>query len=40
MRERTPRHDPQTPFWAGLVIALAISVPFWLAFTWLVAGLA
>jgi hypothetical protein len=39
IRERIPRQDPQTPFWVGLVLGLAICLPFWAAFTWLVAGL-
>jgi hypothetical protein len=39
IRERIPRQDPQTPFWVGLLLALAICVPFWAAFTWLVSGL-
>jgi hypothetical protein len=39
IRERIPRQDPQPPFWVGVVLALAICVPFWAAFTWLVGGL-
>jgi hypothetical protein len=40
IRERITRQDPHTPFWLGLLFALAICVPFWAAFTWLVGALA
>jgi hypothetical protein len=38
-RERVTRQNQEAPSWVGLVIALAICVPFWGAFTWLVSGL-
>lgn len=40
IRHQLTKHDPQPPFWLNLLLALAICLPFWAAFTWLVAGLA
>jgi hypothetical protein len=39
IRERITSQDRRQPFWVGLALALAICVPFWAAFTWLIAGL-
>jgi hypothetical protein len=38
-RERVTRQSQQAPQWLGLVLAVAICLPFWAAFTWLVSGL-
>lgn len=38
-RERITGQDPQPPSWVGLALAVAICVPFWAVFAWLVAGL-
>jgi hypothetical protein len=40
IREQIPQHNPRRPVWVGLVVAVVICLPFWAAFTWLVAGLA